>query len=157
MTETKIVRIGDYTLDAARHYSSDSHMWVALDGGELPATRARIGFDPLGSETSGDIVAVSFEPVGSKVKAGEAFGQIEAAKFVGPLLAPVSGTIASHNADVLAHPPAINDRPLDAWLIEVDSTGLEAELSELVHGADALTGWFREELKKFTAKGMIAQ
>ena len=155
--ETDLFRVGDYELDADRYYCRESHLWVRPSQGSGPATRARVGFDPLGSETSGDIVAVSFEPVGSKLTRGEPFGQIEAAKFVGPLIAPISGTIASHNSDVLASPPSINTNPLDSWLIELDSISLAVELPELLHGREAIADWFRAELERFLSKGMIAQ
>ncbi len=154
--ETNSFRVGDYTLDAARYYSREGHMWV-LPGRPRQATRASVGFDPLGSETSGDIVAVSFEPVGSKLKRGEPFGQLEAAKFVGPLLAPISGTIAAHNPEVLSNPPSINTHPLDSWLIELDSMSMDAELAALVHGREAVGRWFGGEVERFLSQGMIAE
>lgn len=152
-TEISRFRIGDYELDADRHYSRDNHMWVVA----IKPTRVRCGFDPLGSETSGDIVAVSFEPVGSKLRRGEPFGQLEAAKFVGPLVAPVSGTIARHNSEVLANPSSINTHPLDSWLIELESISMEADLATLLHGREALDQWFTSEIERFLSQGMIAQ
>ena len=35
-------RVGDYTLDAERYYSRESHLWVLLDRPLGQATRARI-------------------------------------------------------------------------------------------------------------------
>ena len=150
-------RVGNYTLDADRYYSRENHLWVRPTEPSERATRARVGFDPLGSETSGDIVAVSFEPVGSKLTRGEPFGQLEAAKFVGPLIAPISGTIASHNADVLSNPQLINVQPLDSWLVEFDSMSMNAELATLLHGREAVEQWFSSELHRFLSKGMIAE
>lgn len=154
--ETSSFRVGDYTLDASRYYSRDSHLWVSPDPRQ-PATRATIGFDPLGSETTGDIVAISFEPVGSKLRRGEPFGQLEAAKFVGPLISPISGTIAGHNRAVLTDPSSINARPLESWLIELDSLSLDSDLAALVHGRDEVGRWFGDEVERFLSQGMIAE
>ena len=46
----------------------------------------RIGMDALGIETSGTLAELSFVPVGTELTAGRPFGQLEAAKFVGPLV-----------------------------------------------------------------------
>ena len=88
---------------------------------------------------------------------GEPFGQLEAAKFVGPLISPVSGTIAGHNPEVLANPSVINTQPLESWLIELDSMSLNSDLGDLVHGREAVGRWFRDELQRFLSQGMIAE
>ena len=82
-----MIAVNGYRLAADRYYDRETHLWVDIGA----SAAVRCGFDPLGSETSGDIVAVSFEPVGARVERGEAFGSLEAAKFVGPMIAPLSG------------------------------------------------------------------
>lgn len=131
----------------------DSHLWVRL----YPEGAARCGFDPLGVETSGDIVALSFEPVGTQVSRGEAFGSIEAAKFVGPLIAPASGTIKGHNGEVLANPGLLHDDPARHWLIELALTDAESELPLLRHGAENVRGWLEAERERFAKQRMIAE
>lgn len=130
----------------------DSHIWV-LPG---PAG-ARCGFDRLGVETSGDIVAVSFEAVGTRVERGEAFGSIEAAKFVGPLIAPVSGVLTAHNEEVLTHPTLLHDDPARHWLIELELADGERELALLRHGEETVRPWLESESARFKQQGMIAE
>ena len=163
MTLETLFNVGGYPLAADRHYHRDTHLWIEPLGGN----RVRIGFDPLGAETSGDIVALSFEPVGSRVERGGAFGSLEAAKFVGPLTAPLSGTITAHNEAVVAQPGRLNLEPMEHWLIELtlaDHEGTdqgradgEAEMNDLIHGEDAVRQWFEADLERFRSQGMIAE
>src|ERR1039458_10231728 len=88
MEQGEQVIVAGFPLALDRRYQAETHMWV------LPTDpgRARIGMDPLGIETSGTLAQLSFVPVGTQLTAGRPFGQLEAAKFVGPLVSPVSGT-----------------------------------------------------------------
>lgn len=147
----KTIAVNGYRLAAGRHYDPETHLWAITGSGQ-----ARCGFDPLGAETSGDIVAVSFEPVGTKIERGKAFGSLEAAKFVGPLIAPLSGTIMGHNREVLARPGLINQDPLGHWLIEMEAHRLDEELPLLLHDSGEVSAWFEREVERFKAEGMVA-
>ena len=125
MTEKTLIRVDRYDLVAEYHYDANTHIWVEARAGDV----VRCGFDPLGSESSGDIVAISFLPPGTRVARGDSFGNVEAAKFVGPLLAPVSGTVLSHNEAVLAHPRLLGENPNEEWMVEIAVDDPEAELA----------------------------
>lgn len=152
MPDETITQVAGYELDLGRHYDHDGNLWVQL--GEHGAA-ARVGFDPLGCEQSGDIVALSFAAEGTAVARGEPFGDIEAAKFVGPLVAPLSGTVRARNQRVLADPAMIAAAPLATWLIELTPSD-PAELDELVSGA-AVAPWFAAAVERFRAMGVIAE
>ena len=93
--------------------------------------------DALGVETSGTIAQLAFLPVGEPLKRGEAFGSLEAAKFVGPLTSPLSGTVAATNDAVVADPALVERDPYGAgWLVEIDLAD-PAELGNWSPGADA--------------------
>ncbi len=161
MTTETIVTAGPYRLPADRHYDAGTHLWVAPlassgRAGAAATGRVRCGFDPLGSETSGDVVALSFAPVGTRVERGGELGTIEAAKFVGPLLSPVAGRVAAHNPAVLADPALLNRDPLEHWMVELEIAD-ESALDGLLTGADAVRGWFESEIERFRRKGMIAE
>ncbi len=155
MTPT-LIEIGGYRLAAGRHYDRETHLWVEKGDAAEGTGAARCGFDPLGSETSGDVVAVSFEPAGKRIERGEAFGSLEAAKFVGPLIAPLSGTIRAHNEAVLFRPGLINQDPLESWLVEIEPDRLEDELPLLLHDAGEVRAWFEGEVERFQQQGMVA-
>jgi len=117
-----------------------------------------VGMDPLGRETSGDVVALSLAPPGTELRRGEAFGDLEAAKFVGPLLSPVTGVVARVNDEVLAAPGLLNHDPERHWLVELDlDPSAVGELDELLTGEDALEPWFAAEVQRFRTQGAIAE
>ncbi len=153
MSSPTSVAVNGYRLAAGRHYDRETHLWVEA----LGAGAARCGFDPLGSETSGDIVAVSFDPTGTRIERGGAFGSLEAAKFVGPLIAPLSGTIRGHNREVIARPGLLNQDPLAHWLVEIEPDRLDDELPLLVHDSGELRAWFESEIERFRQEGMVVE
>jgi glycine cleavage system H protein len=147
------IEIEGYTLALDRAYHPDNHLWVL----QLDDTRARIGMDPLGIETSGTLAQLAFEPVGTSVVRGEPFGSLEAAKFVGPLVAPVSGTIAVSNDDALADPSLVERDPFGrGWLVELTCPALGEELADLV-GGEAVRPWFEARLADYRLRGVIAE
>ncbi len=154
METRAMFEVGPYRLAEGHYYDTSTHLWVAID--ESRST-AMCGFDPLGAETSGDIVAVSFEAIGSQVARGRAFGNMEAAKFVGPLIAPVSGTLVGVNDAVLGKPSLLNQDPMENWLVELDLTDLEEDLALLLHAKDEVAAWMGSEIDRFKNKGMIAE
>lgn len=146
--------VAGYELYGDRHYDPGTHMWVLLqDGG-----RARIGLDPLGRETSGDVVALSLHAPDTPVERGGPFGDLEAAKFVGPLISPVSGVIAVGNPAVLADPGLLNEDPATHWLAEIAlDPAAAAELDELLLGEERVAPWFAAEVERFRTQGAIAE
>ena len=156
MTTATHFEVDGYRLAADRYYDEATHLWVTAEPeGKVDAVRC--GFDPLGSETSGDVVAISFEPVGTRVARGEAFGSLEAAKFVGPLIAPVSGVVRAHNQAVVADPGLVNREPLASWLVEIEPERPDAELPLLLRDPQAVGAWFRREVERFQTQGMVAE
>jgi glycine cleavage system H protein len=145
--------VGGYRLRADRYYDAERHLWVELQPG---SRLVRVGFDPLGRETSGDIVEVSLREVGEHVNRGDPFGNVEAAKFVGPLQAPVSGVVRGRNAQVLSRPGVLNEDPNEAWLVELDPAD-SSELSQLLTGEDQLRAWFAAEIERFKQQGAVAE
>lgn len=145
--------VGGYRLRADRHYDAERHFWVELQPG---SRRVRVGFDPLGRETSGDIVEISLAEIGENVKRGEPFGNLEAAKFVGPLQAPVSGVVSRRNVQVVSRPGALNEDPNEAWLVEIELAD-SAELSQLLTGEEQLRPWFAAEIERYRRQGAVAE
>lgn len=144
--------VDGYALAADRRYDPDRHLWVQL----VDVAVARIGFDPLGRETSGDIVALSLREPGTRVDRGHELGSVEAAKFVGPLESPLTGTVLDRNERVLASPGVLNDDPLGHWLVEL-AVEEPDELDGLLEGEDEVAPWFAAEVARFRAQGAIAE
>lgn len=94
------------------------HEWAAADG-----DRIRVGITSYAQEQLGDIVFVSLPAVGTAIKIGEPFGEVESTKSVSELYAPVSGTVVTVNETLDATPEQLNTDPYGAgWLVEIEPT-----------------------------------
>ena len=150
---SEIIEVAGFGVALDRTYDGTGHFWVSMVGPD----RARIGMDALGVETSGTIAQLAFLPVGEHLKRGEAFGSLEAAKFVGPLTSPLSGTVSATNDAVVADPALVERDPYGAgWLVELDLAD-PGELSDLVAGSQAIKVWFEAEVEDYRLKGVLAE
>ncbi len=149
-----LVRVHGFPLALDRLYQADTHMWVR----PLAPGRATIGMDSLGIETSGTLAELSFLAVGADLAAGQPFGQLEAAKFVGPLVSPVSGTVLAVNEAVLADPGLAERDPFGGgWLIEAGLSDPEGELPSLLSDPEQITRWFTARVGDYRLRGVIAE
>ena len=95
-------------------YTSE-HEWVKLEG-EIAA----IGVTDYAQGELGDVVFVELPSVGSRVKAMQEFGTIEAVKAVSELFAPVSGEVLEINPILEGDPMAVNRDPYGlGWMIKI--------------------------------------
>jgi glycine cleavage system H protein len=150
---SEITEVAGFGVALDRAYGPAGHFWVSMVGPD----RARIGLDALGVETSGTIAQLAFLPVGEHLKRGEAFGSLEAAKFVGPLASPLSGTVGATNDAVVADPALVERDPYGAgWLVELDLAD-DGERRDLISGADVIPDWFEAEVEDYRMKGVLAE
>lgn len=134
-------------------YDRLSHLWVSL----VRAGAYRLGSDPLGSVINGTLAQLQLSEVGTRVARGEAFGTLEAEKFVGPFRSPLTGTITAVNGSVVERPSLVELDPYgEGWIVELSADD-PAELSSLVSGADQVTAWFSEASSDYQRKGLLAQ
>ncbi len=150
---SEIVEVAGFGVALDRAYDGTGHFWVSMVGPD----RALIGMDALGVETSGTLAQLAFLPVGEHCKRGEAFGSLEAAKFVGPLTSPLSGTVSATNDAVVADPALVERDPYGAgWLVEIDLAD-PGELADLVAGRQEVRVWFEAEVEDYRMKGVLAE
>ena len=150
---SEIAEIAGFGVALDRAYDPAGHFWVSM----LSADRARLGLDALGVETSGTLAQLAFLPLGVSVKRGEAFGSLEAAKFVGPLASPLSGTLVATNDAVVSDPALVERDPYGAgWLVEIQLAD-PGELGELISGAEIVRVWFEGEVEDYRMKGVLAE
>lgn len=103
---------------------SKSHEWVKF----LDETTALIGLTDYAQDALGDLVFVNLPEAGDAVTAGEAFADVESVKAVSDVYAPVSGTVAEVNEELLDAPERMNEDPYGAWLIKVEGISGSDEL-----------------------------
>lgn len=135
-------------------YEPGGHLWVTRERTETGGVR--VGLDPLGVETTGTLAHLVVAPPGTEVVRGEPLGSLEAEKFVGPLLAPISGVVLAANP-ALATPRRVIDDPYGTWIVEVRPSAWEEEAASLVQGAERLPEWFAGEVRRYRLEGVLAQ
>ena len=107
------------------------HEWVRRAGDDT----VRVGITDFAQSSLGDVVYVQLPDVGTEVKAGESFGEVESTKSVSDLYAPMSATVVAVNGALEADPALINSDPYgEGWLLELrsDAASLEAGLAALL-------------------------
>ena len=103
------------------------HAWIKVE--EEIGT---IGISDFAQEQLGDILYVDIPDEGTEVVAGEEFGQIESAKSMSSLVAPVSGEVIEAHEFPDDDPEIINKSPYkDGWIIKVKLSN-SSELGELL-------------------------
>ena len=95
---------------------SEQHEWARLEDG-----RVRVGITDFAQDALGDIVYVDIPEVGTEVRKGEPFGEVESTKSVSDIYAPVSGIVVDVNATLADEPDIINEEPFtEGWMIIID-------------------------------------
>ena len=98
------------------------HEWLKA-GEEGPV---RVGITDFAQDQLGDIVYVQLPDVGSKVRAGDACGELESTKSVSDLFAPVNGTVTAVNESLADQPDLVNTDPYgEGWLLDIDVEDVE--------------------------------
>ena len=91
------------------------HEWANFDNEDVI-----VGITDYAQSQLGDIIFFENPELGSVVKMGDIFGEIEAVKTVSELYAPISGKIVSINDQIENNPEIINSDPYgEGWLIKI--------------------------------------
>lgn len=102
-----------------------------------------IGLTDYAVEQLGDIVFLELPQAGTEFKKGETFATIESVKAASEIYMPVSGKIIEINEAVVDAPETLNTDPYEAgWLVKIEKTGNDAELSDLLEYED-----YKEEIE----------
>jgi len=92
------------------------HEWVRLEG-----SRAVVGITDFAQDALGDVVYAEVPEVGTQVKAGEAFGEVESTKSVSDVYAPLSGSVVDRNPRLTDAPEILNSDPYgDGWMVVIE-------------------------------------
>ena len=105
-------------------YTTD-HEWISA----VAPGQVRLGITDYGQDALGEVVFIELPLTGAVVERGELLGEIESAKSVTEVYAPLSGTIARTNDALAGAPTLINSDPYgDGWLVEFAGEVDEAPL-----------------------------
>lgn len=121
-------------------FYDSSDYWIKV------AKEAVIGLTDFGQSNIGDIIYLDFVPVGTVVRQGDRCGSVESGKWVGSLLAPVSGVIVETNREVEADPHEVNADPFGrGWLYRVEPADRK-EIALLMNSRD-YKEWIEERIR----------
>jgi glycine cleavage system H protein len=144
-----VPRIGKYWLSLDHYYwpKDTAHTWAKQES--EPPKVVRVGVDDFAQKQAGELKFIRLFPVGKEVKQGARFGTLETAKWVGPLLSPVSGKIAQVNDQVLKTPKLVNEDPYGkGWMVIIEPSDLHGDLSRLVKGDQpAAVEWLKSDIR----------
>ncbi len=124
-------------------YYHEEHSWARVDG-----TKVTVGMSDFFQKEAGDIVFVDLPEEEDEVSQGEVCGKIQSRKWIGNLVAPVSGEIVEINEELEEDTSLINTDPYGAgWIVIIEANDLDSELKNLIHG-DAVALFIDKEIKK---------
>ena len=124
-------------------YYHEEHSWARVDG-----TKVTVGMTDFFQKEAGDIVFVDLPEVEDEVTQGEVCGKIQSRKWIGKLVAPVSGEIAELNEDLEDDTGLINSDPYDkGWILVIEASDLESDLANLIHG-EAVVAFIEKEIQR---------
>lgn len=142
-------KIGKYWLSLDHYYwpHDTAHTWAKLE--TESAKVVRVGVDDFAQKQAGELKFIRLFPVGKEVKQGARFGTLETAKWVGPLLSPVSGKVAEVNKAVLDKPTLVNEDPYGkGWMVVIEPSNLDDDLTRLVKGdSPAAVEWMKSDIR----------
>jgi glycine cleavage system H protein len=112
-----------------RRYQS-SHEWAQKQDDGIV-----IGITSFAAEQLGELVFIDLPKVGTEVRAGEPFGEIESVKAVSELFSPISGKVIDVNSDLETTLDSIRESAYDeGWMIKIEPID-DAEYDELLDDA----------------------
>ena len=136
-----MAEIEGYNMPDGLYYHKD-HSWAKVEG-----TKVTVGMNDFFQKEAGDIVFVDLPEEEEDVSQGEVCGKIQSRKWIGKLVAPVSGEIVEINEDLEDDTSYINNDPYGkGWIIVIEASDLDSELDSLMQG-DALVSFIESEIK----------
>ena len=121
-------------------FYDSADFWIKID------KDAVIGLTDYGQGNIGDIIYLEIVPTGTVVRRGDRCGSIESGKWVGSLLAPVSGVIMEPNREAEADPRQVNADPFGrGWLYRMKLANRN-EIS-LLMDSGAYQTWIEERIR----------
>jgi glycine cleavage system H protein len=113
-----------------------THEWIRVESAPAGKT-ATVGLTAFALEMLTDLVHIELPKPGTRVKAGEPFGEIESVKAVSDLYSPVDGEVLAANQAIADNLEHLADDPYDkGWFIKIkiaDESGLAQLLDDAAY------------------------
>lgn len=103
---------------------SDEHVWV-----DASVEPAMVGITEYATDQLGELVYVDLPEAGTQVQAGDEVAELESAKAVSTLIAPVAGTIRYVNSEAADDPSIVTSDPYgEGWIFKIELEDDEPDL-----------------------------
>ncbi|TET89401.1 MAG: glycine cleavage system protein GcvH [Desulfobacteraceae bacterium] len=133
--------IKGYNMPDELYYHKD-HSWARVEGNKVT-----VGMNDFFQKESGDIVFIDLPEEEDDVEQGEICGKIQSRKWIGKLVAPVSGEIVEINEELEEDTSLINTDPYGkGWILVIEAGNLDSDLGNLMQG-EALIDFIDQEVK----------
>jgi glycine cleavage system H protein len=107
------------------------HDWARVEGEE-----ATFGITWYAQDTLGEVVFFDLPEVGTRLRQGEPYAEVESVKAVSDVFAPLSGEITQVNDALSEDPDKINSDPYgEGWMVRVTLSD-PSELDSLLDVSD---------------------
>jgi len=110
-------------------YDLDYHVWVRVEDGLVV-----VGATDPAQASAGSIIHLSIKKPGTQLKRGAIMATVESAKYMGPMRAPVTGSVVEVNEALKKEPTLVNADAYGTWVAKLQPAQLDAELGLLVPG-----------------------
>lgn len=122
-------------------YMIEKHVWAK----ELEDGKLRVGMTAAAVQLAGGkFVAVTpkRKALNQELAQGKSMAIVESSKFVGPVPAPVSGTLVTINEQVASTPDLVSEDPYGAgWIAEIQPSNWDAEKGSLASGPEGIESY----------------
>jgi glycine cleavage system H protein len=116
----------------------EKHTWARRD----PDGTVTIGITDVAQHLAKSIISATPKEAGKPVKKGKSAGTVESGKWVGPVTAPVNGTITEVNAALKSKPGLLNTDPYgEGWFVKIKPDNWEADAADLVTGETGIAAY----------------
>ncbi len=133
------MKLGEWSFCKDLLYHKE-HLWL-----EVKDSIARVGLTDYAQDTRGDVLYLGLPKIGLRVQQGDTVATIETGKWVGRLIAPVTGTIVGINSQLSRNPQLINQDPYgEGWIFQLRISN-QTELSSLLK-CDEFYHWLEHTL-----------
>ncbi len=126
------------------------HSWVRFE----PDGTVRIGMSEFYSRMAGDTTYADLPEVGDEIEQDQTMGKLQSSKWVGKLIAPISGEIIEINESLEDDFMLINrDSYASGWIARVKPHNWDGESSKLMSSPSVLQAFIDQEIIRIDAGG----
>lgn len=119
-------------------YWVEKHTWARREADGTVV----IGITDVAQHLAKSIISATPKEAGKAVKKGKSAGTVESGKWVGPVTAPVNGTIMAVNTALKTKPGLLNTDPYgEGWFSKIKPDNWETDSVDLVTGASGLAAY----------------